>query len=337
MEATTNIKIKKTRMKGAKMNVFAAILLVILFAYMFSLFIPLAWGLMTSLKAPNDFDVYKNILGLPVFDRWNGKSIFGNYVNAWKGMQYQPSGVSYYSIMVRGGVEKVYAWSLTQFGWSVFNKTKIVMNVFDFVLNTLVYALGVAAFTAIPPMLIGYLCARFNFKITAILYGTVIFCITTPIVGNSATLLNFLQRFGLYSKFWAEWIRHGAWTNIWTLYFYAFFKGLSNTYSEAAEIDGASQFGILIRIIIPLAKNILTTIFLMVFVGAWSDYNTPLMYIPTMPTLSYAVFQYTRAGKTDGVYNKVAAVLILVIPILLLFIVAKDKVMGNLTLGGLKE
>ena len=58
-----------------------------------------------------------------------------------------------------------------------------------------------------------------------------------------------------------------------------FFKGIPEEIIESATIDGASEFTIFVRMIIPLSKPVLATIALFTFLGKWNDWNTALIYI----------------------------------------------------------
>lgn len=58
-----------------------------------------------------------------------------------------------------------------------------------------------------------------------------------------------------------------------------FFKGIPEEIIESATIDGASEYTIFIRMILPLSKPVLATIALFTFLGKWNDWNTALIYI----------------------------------------------------------
>lgn len=58
-----------------------------------------------------------------------------------------------------------------------------------------------------------------------------------------------------------------------------FFQGLPYEISEAALIDGADEYQIFVRIIIPLSKPVLATVALFIFLGAWNDWNYSMLYI----------------------------------------------------------
>ena len=64
------------------------------------------------------------------------------------------------------------------------------------------------------------------------------------------------------------------------------------------------------------------------------------IYMPTVPTLAFGIYEIAHLAykhpHLDGIVYKIAGCMILVVPITLLFIVAKDKLMGNISAGGLK-
>ena len=349
----STIQVKKTKFKGKNSNLFVVILFTILALYTISLFFPLGWGLISSFKAPLDY-MMGNRLGFPDLSMWDGQPIYTNYVVAWKNLEYAAPITQYYTMW---GTETLYAYSFSHMSYSwdgAIGDYRKKLTVIDFILNTLLYAGSMAVISPAFNISMGYVVSRFkHYKLSTIIYTMVIFCMTTPIVGTGATLLNFLKNVGLFSKLWGELIKNLGWHGMYFLIIYAFYQGLSNTYYEAAEIDGASQFRIFTTIAIPLGKTLFFTIMLLIFTGKWSDYNIPLMYLPSMPTLSYAVYRFTRQtgqtadpnmpekyqmiGGPSMLYYTVSAVMILVIPIIILFCIFKNKLMGNLTLGGIKE
>ena len=126
--------------------------------------------------------------------------------------------------------------------------------------------------------------------------------------------------------------------------FYAYFKGVPETYREAASIDGAGEVKIMFKIYFPLAIKMIMTVFLIMFVSLWNDYQNPLIFLPTQPTLATAVYYMTNLAngtKESKIFAeapaKMAASMVLALPILILFILTKNKLMGDISLGGIKE
>jgi multiple sugar transport system permease protein len=316
-----NIKIRKHR----KMNVFFAAILVVLILYtalMFGLFL---LGINISLKHPIDVDVYSNIFGLPNMKIWETykASILGNYFFAFQNIK----------------LDKANGYIV-----GLFNKERVDAPIKGDLVScsiyTIIYA-GIGALcSSFMPMFMGYLCAMYRNKASAIIYAVVLFVIATPIVGATPSTVNLMRSLRLYDTFIGEFMRRSTFTNMYFLIFFAYFSGLSSGFSEAAEIDGASQLSIMFRIYMPLAMNIFFTVYLMVFVAYWNDFTTPMMFLPSKPTLSYAI-DYTTTLDSGSNLNyatrRMAALMVFAIPIIVIFTIFNKRLMTNLTMGGVKE
>ena len=88
----------------------------------------------------------------------------------------------------------------------------------------------------------------------------------------------------------------GAW-NIFI--FKSFFQGLPDGLVEAAKIDGAREFQIYFKMIIPLSTPVIATIGFMGLVGKWNDWNTALLYIrkPELYSLQYLLQKILREAE----------------------------------------
>lgn len=97
---------------------------------------------------------------------------------------------------------------------------------------------------------------------------------------NPGIIPNYLlvQKLGLLDTFWALVIPNAIWT-FELIILKSFYESMSTQIREAARIDGASEFRILFRIIIPLAKPALASIGLFFFMGHWNSYFLPMIYL----------------------------------------------------------
>lgn len=310
------------------MSVVFWIILVLLISYtalMFGLFL---MGINISLKQPTDVTVHNNIFGLPNMELWAKdknypNNIFGNYLYALENLKIEKNNTYIIGLFVK---EQVNA--------------PIKGDVLSCTAYTLLYAGGCACFATFMPMFMGYLCAMYKNKASSFIYALVLFVIATPIVGTMPATVDLMRSLRLYDSFLGEWIRRSTFTNMYFLIFFAYFKGLSSGYAEAAEIDGASQLSVMFRIYIPLAANIFFTVFLILFVNFWNDYTTPMMFIPSKPTLSYAIYYKTTLDSGSS-FNRdtrrIAALMLFAIPIIVIFSIFNKQLMTNLTMGGMKE
>ncbi len=324
--------------KSAVTRTVMIVLCVFLIIYTLSLFFSLIWGLMTSFKSPYEFSDldYRNVIGFPYGPNkepntfGEGFGLFDNYLNVFRGLKY-----TRVEVFLQGGVEKQH----------VANKVTL-LGMFG---NTLLYTIGGALIYALMPAFTAYLCAKYDeFKLSTILYFIYIFMMCMPIVGSQPAELTFLRNIGIYDTIWGNYIQKMTGSGMYFFVYFAYFKGVSNTYREAAELDGASQLTIMIRIYAPLAIKMILTVFLIQFVSLWNDYQTPLLYLPTHPTLAFGVFGLANKNTVPGMVGegtltfnetpvRISGYMMLAVPITVFFIIFKDKLMGDVSLGGIKE
>ena len=190
------------------------------------------------------------------------------------------------------------------------------------------------------PALTAYLCAKYDYKLSGVLIAVYTLMMCMPIVGSAPFELTFLRNVGLYDSIWGNYIQKMTGGGMYFFVYLAFFKGLSDTYREAASIDGASEGRIMLSVYFPLALKIISTVFLIQFVALWNDYQTPLLYLPTHPTIGYAVYYISYESFNPEFYHtpvQVAGLMLLALPIIVLFVVFKERLMGDISLGGIKE
>ncbi len=122
-----------------------------------------------------------------------------------------------------------------------------------------------------------------------------------------------------------------------------FFRSIPEELSDAARIDGASELGILIRIILPLARPALAVVALFTFIGTWNNYLGPLIYInqDELFPLALGVQRLNRIansmGTSGNAYPHLMAVsTIIALPIIILFFLAQRTFIEGISLTGLK-
>ncbi len=127
--------------------------------------------------------------------------------------------------------------------------------------------------------------------------------------------------------------------NAFTVFFLKqFFDSVPDSIQEAAEIDGCNQFRIFFQLFLPLSKNALLTIGLVRMVATWNDFLWPLVVtnreaMRTIPTaIAMLFFNYLNVDWP----GLTAASIISIVPLLIVFIAARDYLMESITLTGFK-
>ena len=278
-------------------------LFLILATYTVSLIWPLFWAVITSVKEQYDF--LDNVLGMPT------KVMLQNFATVFEKFE-APSR--------KDDIQQMHGFG-------------------QMLVNTLLYVGGGAFAATLIPCVTAYVTAKFpKKKMSGWIYAIVIATMIIPVVGSYPAEIRMLQNLGIYNTIGGVWLQKANFLGVYFLVFHAAFKGMAKEYSEAAEIDGASEWTIMGRIMLPLVRNTFFTVFLIKFVEFWNDYQVPLLYLPSRPTFSYGLYYVSNyTGNTiSTVPMRMAGCIIILIPILVLYIAFKEKLMGNITMGGVK-
>jgi len=116
-----------------------------------------------------------------------------------------------------------------------------------------------------------------------------------------------------------------------------FFLGLPDDLRDAAKIDGAGEFRIYWQILLPLAKPAVLAVGLFQFMGSWTDFIGPLLYLTneTQYTLSLGLQQFqTQMGTEWGLMMAVSTMMTL--PIIILFFFLQKTFIQGITFSGIK-
>jgi multiple sugar transport system permease protein len=116
-----------------------------------------------------------------------------------------------------------------------------------------------------------------------------------------------------------------------------FFRSIPIELSEAARIDGCSEWGIFWRIILPLSTPALATVALFQFVATWNDFGGPLLYLSdvTRFPLAYGLEQFISAHSSQT-HLLLAAATLFTLPIVVLFFFTQRTFLKGIATTGLK-
>lgn len=107
---------------------------------------------------------------------------------------------------------------------------------------------------------------------------------------------------------------------------------------EAARIDGASEFMIFNKIMLPLAKPVISVLCIFSFMWRWNDYLWPKLVIndKTLYTIQLALANFSGEYSVD--WNSLLSMsAISMIPVIIVFVALQKYIIGGMTIGGVKE
>ncbi len=274
------------------------IVFTILAIYCLSLLLPFVWLIVNSLQ---DSIVYamNSLDGKPFAlpKKW----LFKNYIDALMSLKYKNT------------------------------------NLFGMFFNSIWMTLGVSVTSVFCHSVTGYCFAKYDFKAKPVMYFMAIFSLTVPIVGTTAASYRINLALGLYNNPLGIFVGGlgGFGSNF--LIMLAIFKSIPWSYAESVFIDGGNDFTVFFKIMLPQAIPAMLTLLVTAIIMHWKEYENILMYYPDYPTLSTGLYMIsTMLVRTGGHTKYFAGLIVSTIPILVLYILASDSMMKNLSVGGLK-
>jgi multiple sugar transport system permease protein len=117
-----------------------------------------------------------------------------------------------------------------------------------------------------------------------------------------------------------------------------FFMTLPEEYLDSARVDGAGEFAVLRRVVVPLAKPAIAAVGLFNFMYAWNDFFAPLLYTVENPkawTLAVGLSQFKSQYAVQWNLT-MAATLLFMLPVVALFLFAQRAFIEGVTLTGVK-
>ena len=215
------------------------------------------------------------------------------------------------------------------------------VNFIEMFINSVLYTLFGTLMAITSSTLTSYVIAKYKFRIRGFLYGLAIFIMIVPIVGSQAAEIKLAQELHLYNSMIGMWIMRANFLGLYFLVFYAVFKSMPKGYYEASRIDGANDMQVMLKVALPLVKFTFFSIFLILFIEYWNDYLIPNLYLPNYKTLSLALFHQAQSQELENtkisrVPYVMASVLCVTVPVIIIFAIFSKRLMGNMSVGGLK-
>jgi multiple sugar transport system permease protein len=113
---------------------------------------------------------------------------------------------------------------------------------------------------------------------------------------------------------------------------------IPDDYLDAARMDGASEYAIFRRVVVPLAKPAIATLGVFTFLGAWNDFLGPLIVVKSddMKTLPLAISALSAGHYVMSWPLLMAGATFVVVPVLIVYLLAQRYFVEGIALGGLK-
>ncbi len=229
-------------------------------------------------------------------------------------------------------------WEFVNY-FRVFTEFKVRQyNYMDMLFNSLWILVVNVTCEILASAMLAYALARYRFPGKELLYTIVIFANTIPIIGNGAASYKLTYQLNMVDNPMLIWLRWLSAFDFAFIVFYGNFKGISMTYSEAAKMDGASNWRVLFQIIFPQAFPCIAALSITSATNVWNNYSISMIYLRSYPNLSYGIYLFNSASNyienSKPIYF--ASTVISCIPVILLYAASQKLILSNMTAGGLK-
>lgn len=196
---------------------------------------------------------------------------------------------------------------------------------------SLVFNIGLGSVTA-------YILERFEFRFRRLIFALFFMGMLIPAFITEIARFKVIQGLGLYNTLGAPIVIYIA-SDLMQLYIYRqFISKLPVSLDESALIDGCSYFSLFGRIIFPLLTPATATISIIKSVTIINDMYIPYLYMPNNKLKTLTTFLMTYAGAKQGSWqNLSAAIIIIMIPAAIIYIIFQKHILSGITAGAVKE
>lgn len=182
-----------------------------------------------------------------------------------------------------------------------------------------------------------YIIARYNFFGRKLLWTLIISVMLIPSIGTLSATYRIMFNLHFINSIIGVIVLYSAPFGMNFLLLHGYFKSVSESYAEAARIDGAGHVKTMFYIMLPQASGGIATITLLLFIGFWNDYMTPYLYLPSVPTIAVSLNKLSNNASSRGEYTEMfAGMTIALVPIVALYCVFQKRILSATMTGGLK-
>lgn len=228
-------------------------------------------------------------------------------------------------------------WIPSPVQWSNYPDTVTYIPFFRYLWNTTVIAVSATIGALISCSMVAYSLARIPWPGRNLLFIATVATLMLPFQVTLIPLFIVFRQLGWVGDFRPLIVPHFFGGALYIFLLRQFFMTIPMELSEAARMDGASEFRIYRSIILPLAKPALATVAIFEFIARWRDYLGPLIYLSDQKlyTLSLGLHLYSsQYGREWGLL--MAASVLITLPIIVLFFSLQKIFVQGIALTGIK-
>lgn len=213
-----------------------------------------------------------------------------------------------------------------------------IKEIWQGLFNSVFYTLAILAVTMVISSLAAYAFARFDFPGKTFFYFGIIIFLMIPGFVTLIPQFMLVKNMGMINTRLGLILPVIATSAVMpVMFFRTSFEGLPKELFEAAKVEGAGDFHIFVRIVVPLSKAMFGTVAIMVGLRAWNNYIWPLVSVSDRKIMPVILqLQYISENAREGMGPVLAGYIIASVPMILLFSIATRPFIQGITAGAVK-
>lgn len=228
--------------------------------------------------------------------------------------------------------------SIIPLEWTTQNYTKVFSTVpiFNWLKNSVLVTVSATVIILFTSTLVGFVFAKYRFRFKNLIFWFLLATMMVPAQAIMIPSFLIINKIGLYDKL-AALVIPGMISGFGIFLCRQFIEEVPDSLCEAALIDGAKDFYIYSRIILPLIRPAIGALTIFTFLQYWNDYLNPLLYInrPENMTLSLAISFFSSQRSSD-VGAIMAAATLVMIPVTIVFLLFQKQFIKGIAITGMK-
>lgn len=226
----------------------------------------------------------------------------------------------------------------TAINWQNYGEAWVVGRFSKYFGNSVITSIPIVFGTVFLACLAGYGFARFTLPGGRALFVLLLLGLMVPFQSIMIPLFYVLRDVGFLGTYWAMIVPQIVVSLSFGIFFMrAFFLRLPEELADAARIDGASEWGVFTRVMLPLARPAITSQIVFQFVGAWNAFLIPLIYVQKEELRPLVLgLMFFKSKYTQNIPLTMAGAVIVMLPMIVVYMLFQRTFIQGLTSGAVK-
>ena len=216
--------------------------------------------------------------------------------------------------------------------WKVVDMNEGLLNTFIIIAGVIVFDIGVNGLT-------GFVLSKVKPAGSVVVDKLIFWSMMLPGMSMVPLYMAFVDfsplHLNLLGTFWPLWMIAGA--NAFHVFLFKnAINAIPTSYFEAAKLDGCSNLGAFIRIVLPLIKPTVMVLMILSVMGNWGSYLWPMLIIPNIDTVGVKLYKMTNSQYPLTMDSRLLVLSMSMLIPLCIFAIFSKKIMGGLDMSGVK-